>query len=153
MKIRRQITGVLGSSLTSYTSRNTDYDGYWLFGLLLRETGTLSVDLLDPQKNESKSDIQKAACRFAYERFKDQIQKSHIPAEYVASARLHLAKQDYPKLGPVNHRWTMGFDVLVAAEAISDLGRIYRAQTYIFVAPHDPAIEQRSTRRNENHGA
>jgi hypothetical protein len=46
MKPRRIIKGVLHNFLGTYTSRYSDYDGYWLFGMLVRDVEELSIDLL-----------------------------------------------------------------------------------------------------------
>ena len=43
---RRVIKGVLDNFLGTYTSRYTDYEGYWLFGLLVADLGEVEFDLL-----------------------------------------------------------------------------------------------------------
>lgn len=49
MPTQRAIRGVLGNFLGTYTSRYSEHDGYWLFGLVVAELGELEVNLLaDP---------------------------------------------------------------------------------------------------------
>ncbi|HWY78072.1 MAG TPA: hypothetical protein VN281_20825 [Verrucomicrobiae bacterium] len=50
--------------------------------------------------------------------------------------------------GPVNGRTCAGHRYLLVANATSDLGKHYTAHKRIFIAPHDPSVEHRSTRRN-----
>ena len=46
MAKRRAIRGVLGNFLGTFTSRYSDYDGYWLFGFLVADLKDLRIDLL-----------------------------------------------------------------------------------------------------------
>jgi hypothetical protein len=146
MKTRRQIPGVLHNLLETFTSRYSDYDGYWLFGQLLLEAETLSIDLRDEEKNSASSAVAAAACREAYTKFEDQMKKADMPIECIASAILTMTKAKTEKVGVVNHQPSSGYEVSFAVEAISDQGKKYRAEKTVFVAPHDPSIESRSNR-------
>ena len=48
---RRIIKGVLHNFIGTYTSRYSDYDGYWLFGMVVRDVAELRIDLLYPNVN------------------------------------------------------------------------------------------------------
>jgi len=149
MKVRRQITGALCGLLDTYGSRYSDYDGYWIFGLLARETDSVSFDLLSSDAPASSSSVVSEACRLAREKFQEQLQRSHIPTDCVSGAKLTIQKIGDSKVGPVNGHISHGHQVSMVAEAVSDLGKKYRAERFLFVAPHDPSIEHRSVRRKE----
>jgi hypothetical protein len=133
MKVRRQITGALCGLLDTYGSRYSDYDGYWIFGLLAREADSFSFDLLSSDAPASSSSVVSEACRLAR----------------VSGAKLTIQKIGDSKVGPVNGHISHGHQVSMVAEAVSDLGKKYRAERFLFVAPHDPSIEHRSARRRE----
>lgn len=146
MKIRRALTGVLGNFLDSFTSRYSDFDGYWLFGLLVEEANSVSFDLLRPEGNRT-SPILNSASRTARAKFAELLEKARVPAEFVSSAEVGLTKLMPPRNGMAGGRCRHGYRVVVSAEAVSDLGKRYVSKRVIFVAPHDPSVEHRSTRR------
>jgi hypothetical protein len=148
MKIRRQITGVLCGLLDTYGSRNSDYDGYWIFGMLVREADSFSFDLLRKNPAPETSPVIAEARRLAHTKFQDQFQRARIPIEYVSSATLTIQKIGNLRAGPVNGHITQGHQFSLAAEAVSDLGKKYRAEKILFVMPHNPRFERRSTRRS-----
>jgi hypothetical protein len=150
MKIRRQITGALCGLLDTYGSRYSDYDGYWIFGLLAREADSISFDLLREDSASGSSPVVVVARQLARMKFQEQLQRAHIPAEYVSEAKLTIRKIGDSRVGPVNGHITEGHQVSLVAEAVSDLGKKYRGEKFIFVAPHDPSFECRSTRREPN---
>ena len=46
MTTRKAIKSVLDNFLGTYISRYSDYDGYWLFGFLVKESPHLKINLL-----------------------------------------------------------------------------------------------------------
>jgi hypothetical protein len=64
----------------------------------------------------------------------------------VREARVTVARATIPIQGPVNGHLVSGYDTTVTVTALSDLGVVYTRTATIFVAPHDPRIELRSTR-------
>jgi hypothetical protein len=148
MKVRRRLTGVLYGFLDTFTSRYSDYDGYWIFGLLVREGDEVSLNLLHTNSNFEESVIISAATGIARAKFNEIRQKFHIPAEFVSEGRVLVSKLEPATLGLVNGRTSKGHLYSVCAEATSDLGKKYTARKTIFIAPHDPAVEHRSTQRN-----
>lgn len=142
--MRRRITGVLCGLLDTYGSRYSDYDGYWIFGFLVRETDSFSFDLLGGDSTFWLSSVLARAQRLACSKFREQLQRAHIPEECVSKAELTIRKIGDPRVGPVNGHFSRGYQVSLVAEAVSDLGKKYRAEKFLFVAPHDPSVEQRS---------
>jgi hypothetical protein len=148
MKVRRRLTGVLCGFLDAFASRYSDYDGYWIFGLLVRERAQVSFDLLRGSSDMQEPPVFPAAARIAKSRFACLLEKYCIPAEFVSEASVHISKLEPATIGAVNGRICTGNRYLLRASATSDLGKHYTAHTSIFIAPHDPSVEHRSTRRN-----
>jgi hypothetical protein len=48
---RRNLIGALHNFLATFTSGYSDYDGYWLFGFLLKDADELRIDLLNPNSD------------------------------------------------------------------------------------------------------
>jgi hypothetical protein len=48
---RRNLKGVLAGFLGTYTSRYSDYQGFWLFGFIVGLPNPLEIDLLGVQEN------------------------------------------------------------------------------------------------------
>jgi hypothetical protein len=46
MTSRRVILGVLHNFLGTFTSRYSDFDGYWVFGFLVESMDAVRIDLL-----------------------------------------------------------------------------------------------------------
>lgn len=145
MSTQRAIKGVLGNFLGTYTSRYSDYNGYWLFGFLVRELDELRIELLPPDDSHPDSPTG-VAVQLAVVRFRDQFQKAGLELRQVQEAWLTIRKLPGVATGPVNSRPTEGHSVSFSAEAVMAGGRRYEKQRTVFVAPHDPNAESRCTR-------
>jgi hypothetical protein len=141
----RSIKGALRNFLSTYTSRYSDYDGYWLFGFLVPWLDQLSIDLLGPSPTVVAHPLQ-AAIRTAIERFHDQLRKAGLDPARLGAARLVIRKLAEPVEGFVNGCLAPGFHVVFAIHAVTTSGRRYESDVTTFVAPHDPSLELRSTR-------
>jgi hypothetical protein len=146
MKMRRHITGVLGNTLSAFTSRYSDYDGYWLFGILITRGDRFTFHLAGENQPEATDPVAAAAFYRVRSLFSQQLEKAQIPAGFISSAAVFLEKNQPPKSGPVNHHAVLGHDVTISARAVSDLGKVYSSTKLIFVARHDPDIELKSSR-------
>jgi hypothetical protein len=141
MAKRRVIKSVLRNFLSTYTSRYTDYEGYWLFGLLVGDIGELEFDLLVRGGN---SDTPLAAAKqFAARKFADQVRKAGLEPALIREARLRITKRPDVIKGWVSHYPCVGYDVDFRAAAVMDDGRRYGCDQVLFVAPHDPRVELR----------
>ena len=145
MTTSRSIKGVLRNFLSTYTSRYTDYGGYWLFGFLVPRLERLSIDLLGPSPAVVAHPLH-AAARTAIERFHDQLRKAGLDPARLGAARLEIRQRAEPVEGHVNGCLAPGFHVVFAVHAVTTSGRRYESDVTTFVAPHDPALEGRSTR-------
>jgi hypothetical protein len=133
---------VLRGFLGTYTSRNSDLGGYWLFGFLVSDLSALTVDLVVGAHTGASQPAAEAA-RVAIKRFHEQLGKARLAAHRIKEAALTITRLEGPARGIVNERASDGFQVLVEVTATMDTGRSYREACRIFVAPHNPLIERR----------
>jgi hypothetical protein len=138
------IKGVLDNFLGTYTSRYTDYEGYWLFGLLVSDLCELEFDVLAGGGGpDSPFGV---AERVACLKFADQMRKAGLDRSQVRRAWLRMERLR----GPVTQyfhfaaqRGRAGYGVGFRAGSETDDGRVYERGRVVFVAPHDPMCELR----------
>lgn len=146
MMCRRKLASVLHNFLGTYTSRYSDYDGYWLFGMLVGQIESLEFDLLNAEDGSAKTPLVADAVRLAADRFADQIGKAGLPISCLREARLHICRSLDAIQGVVNGHMCVGHDLQFVATIVSDVGKTYERAASVFVAPHNPLIERRNTR-------
>jgi hypothetical protein len=144
---RKAVEGVLHNFLETYTSRYSDYDGYWLFGMLTDEMGQLNINLLNTACETSEVTPMTFAARLAVTKFEEQMKKAGLSLSCLREARLVATKSHDLVNGYVNGHPCVGFNVRFVVTAVSPQGKIYERKKSFFVAPHDPNMELRSTRR------
>jgi hypothetical protein len=152
---RSSLKGVLRSFLGTYTSRYSDYEGYWLFGVLETCPRDRCFDLLGPAPEPATKSPETFAARLASRRFSEQLAKSGVGRDCVAHASLVITRQPTPRFGRSYSRLPQarlreGIDYRLKASVTTDLGRTYSEDATVFVAPHDPELELR--RRPEQWG-
>ncbi len=146
MARRRTIQSVIDNFLASLVSRNSELDGYWIFGHVVSDlTSVLEIDLLGPMR-ERESTATAALARLAVRLFHEQLAKQRLPVRVVAEANLCASRSPSATRGSVNGHEVNGFAVTLTAHVVSDLGRTYSASIRRFVAPHDESLERRSGR-------
>jgi hypothetical protein len=146
MKPRRIIKSVLHNFLGTYTSRYSDYDGYWLFGLLIRDVGELRIDLLCPSVDTTAPRAVVATIQLAAQKFREQMEKAGLSGLCAREARLDITSSRDLQRGFVNGRMSVGHTVRFVARVISDYGKTYEHEVSVFVAPHNAEVETRSAR-------
>lgn len=147
---RKKIKGVLYNFLRTYTSRNSDYQGYWLFGMLVREgLPELWIDLLNPSNTSPKvtSLVVSVTAKLAVQKFQEQMERAGLPLSCVSEAYLEIAR--FPDLlkGQVNGRICGLHKVRFLARVVCNHGKTFESEFTLFIAPHNPLAESRSTRR------
>src|SRR5688572_2828130 len=90
----RAIRGVLNNLLGTFTSRHSDYRGYWLFGFLVGKFDELQIDLLAPVANQSGGPEQ-AATALAAAKFADQLAKAGLTRSQVRDAWLTIRRMPH----------------------------------------------------------
>jgi len=144
MPTRKFIKSALAGFLGNYTSRYTDYQGYWLFGFFVFNLDRIEIDLLDSSVAIPVTPLSFAA-EFAHIKFIDQIHKWGFDLMVIRKAILtieRLARRD----GLVNGNFAEGFEIQFSVSAASDIGNVYKSELGVFVAPHNPAFERKSSR-------
>jgi len=139
---------VLGNFLGTYTSRYSDYRGYWLFGFLVADLDELRIDLLASPAAEADSPLG-VAVRSAAAKFANQVQKAGLVRPQIRDAWLTIRKLAGPATGSVNGVPCAGHNVSFSAGAVMDGGRRYEREQVLFVAPHNAEVELRSGRAGD----
>jgi hypothetical protein len=143
---RRAFKGALCGFLETYTSRNLDYDGWWLLGLVVADLTSLRIDLLAPTSTGVLPAPREAATRWAVVKFQEQVAKARLSLTMLREAWLDVTKGAGTSACDVNGQPRAGFDLCFRATATTDRGRTYECTRSVCVAPHREA-ERRSTRR------
>lgn len=148
MPTRRVLHSVLHDFLGTFTSRYSDYRGYWLFGQLPNDIDQWSIDLLgDSPSGDTPTD---AAHRLAHRRFAEQMQKSGLGRSVVREAMLRFERDPQPILGRRGEHEAWGSKVTMVVRVVTDVGSVIERRQTIFVAAHDP--DQEGRRRPEDWG-
>ena len=143
----RAIKGASRNFLGTYTSRYSDYDGYWLFGQIVDKLADLHTDLVVPHTTLLERTPLLAVSIYARIKFADQVHKAGMALSSLreANLRVNKSKLAVTRLPPA---WSSGsarggYDVqfMVTVRLVS--GRAYSAGAIAFVAPHNPSLEQR----------
>jgi hypothetical protein len=148
MPRRRAIKGALAGFLGTFTSRNLDYKGYWLMGMVAINLWDWNIDLLGVAPVEDTPEA--AFRRSAIHLFAEQVSKSRIPISAFATAEIETAAQLEIARGLVGANMAEGHIVTFIASATMNTNRSYKCERAIFVAPHNPEWERR--RRVEDWG-
>jgi hypothetical protein len=150
MPTRRVIQSVLHNFLGTYTSRYSDYAGYWLFGFMLESLDCIEFDLLAAESIAAVP-IVEFARQLAVRRFADQLRKSSLDRLRIREVTLAIKRLPKTIIEPVNGRPSNGYGVRFEVTAITDTGQRFAAARTVFVAPHNPQRDIRSSRWNESH--
>jgi hypothetical protein len=148
MTTDRAFRGVVRNFLSTYASRYSDYQGYWLFGFIVSSLSEFRVDLLTPAVPDPHTPSSALAAYLAHQKFTEQVQKARLDLSRLRGATLLLARKTPPVYGFVNGHRSAGHVIAFRATAVTETGRSYSAELEVFVAPHDPAIENRSASAN-----
>jgi hypothetical protein len=135
---------VLHNFLGTFVSRNSDFSGYWIFGMIIGDLGHRRMDLLGP--GPDGSDALAAAGRLARQQFHEQLHKSGLALSCIREATLELERTDRSRPVNVNGLMATGHELALTARVVTDLGKTYERKQSIYVAPHDPTVESRSLR-------
>jgi|SRR5665213_1721611 len=140
MPRRSALKGVLHNFLETYTSRYSDYKGYWLFGQVVDALDRIEFDLMS-QCLKPENELIDFAANLAAAKFADQMRSSRLRMSCVKEARLTIARLPGAAEDQISFHLRPGHRVSFAIRAVSDLDKIYECEKRVFVAPHDPARE------------
>jgi hypothetical protein len=125
------------------TSQYTDYEGFWLFGLLVADLGEVEFDLLAAGGGpDSPLEVAELAASL---KFADQARKAGLAASQVRRAWLRVERIPavFSQYCYFAGRDRTGYSVAFRAGAVTDDGRGYERKRIVFVAPHHPVCELR----------
>lgn len=112
--------------------------------MLIADLNRHTVDLLAAELDGN--DALTTTALIAQRRFREQVIKAGLAVSCIREARLELHRTQRSETVFVNGLAATGYELTLAARLVSDLGRTYESTKSIFVAPHDPGMERRSTR-------
>jgi hypothetical protein len=135
---------VLHNFLGTYTSRYSEYNGYWLFGFLVGDLEDVQFDLLT--EVASCDGVVEVARNLAVGRFAEQLCKAGLDPSLVREVSLQIERLDGQVKGRVNGNECGGFKIRFRASAGTDTGKLFECERVLFVAPHNADIELRSAR-------
>jgi hypothetical protein len=134
--MRGRIKSVLDAFLGTFTSRYSDFDGYWLFGFLVADLDRRTIDLLGVSAADDVRAPWDFASALARARFRDQADKQRVPLEAIRSAEMEVAKLPGVAEALINtERWA-GSNVQCTVRATTPDGRAVERTRRVFVAPH-----------------
>lgn len=141
----RTIKSVLNNFLGTYTSRYSNFDGYWLFGFLQE---AVKIDLTQTELSEDSCTPLYFVKQLAAAKFREQIVKTNLESLFLKEAHLNITKSVNSINGYVNGHLYCGFTMKFEVTATTDLGKVYQSKVVLFVAPHNSRVESRSARVN-----
>lgn len=137
-----RISALVHNFLGTFASRNSDFEGYWLFGFLVRDSAGITIDLLGSHPTDDLSP-RGFARKLAIQRFQEQAAKAGIRLDCLRQAHLRISKVTDRVYGLVGGRRAAGFRVLIEVQVMHDSKNALARSVSIFVAPHNPRIESR----------
>jgi hypothetical protein len=146
MARRRLINGALDGFLGSLVSRNSDVNGYWLLGFLAIQRNSIEIDLFKGIGNACQDLPERWLVELARFKYDEQLRKWRIPVAWVAGARLDVIWSREVSNFLVDGQRRDCYKAKFVASVTTDLGRTLVRSKRVFVAPHNPRLERRSTR-------
>ena len=138
MAKRRVMQAVLDNFLGTFSSRYSDFKGFWIFGLLVENFELLEVDLLDP---EISSDTMTAVtASLARKLFAEQARKAGFRLTEISGARVTLARSQGLVQGHIDQTNVLGYSLNFVAQA-DLINHIYQSKVSVFVQPRKLASQ------------
>jgi hypothetical protein len=144
----RALRGALGNFLGTFTSRYSEFEGYWLFGFLVADFDYFEIELTETSHDVPATPLAKAThlARFAFD---DQLRKAKLLPDQVSAAKVVFVRHPDQVEGWVNIHRKKGFNVTVRVEARSNREEYFAKKVVLFVTPHDPLAEHPSCIRSK----
>lgn len=147
MPTSRALQGVIAGFLGTFGSRNSDYDGYWLFGLVVNDLDEESIDLLGSATSPRGAKPGQFMQRLAKVKFRDQLYKAGFTPDFLSEAALELRRSTDPREGCIDGSSVRGFVVTLTVIAKASSGPSFANEATLLVAPHSTRLDRRSVRR------
>ena len=138
---RRVMKSVLHNFLGTYTSRYSDFHGYWMLGQVPSDVLQSTIDLLEQPREGER--VAEAARRLAVQKFTQQVERAGLSPQAIREATLQLCTNPEIVEGRHGDYLSNGHMVRFIARAITDTGHVFHDEATVFVAPHSPRKERR----------
>ncbi len=141
----RTLRAVAPNFLSTFTSRYRDRDGWWLFGLAESSLDGITIDLLAdaPGPDSAREQV----VHDAIHQFRDQLQKQRVPLSLLVEATLQCRRGDKDRR-IAGEYVREGHDFIVIVYIKTTTGNEITRSKQLFVSPHDPHLEHRTTQPN-----
>jgi hypothetical protein len=133
MPTHRAIKALLDNFLGTFSSRYSDHNGFWIFGLWVSEHDSLLIDLLSPQS--SADSVSSSMANLAKSKFADQVTKAGFCPASFSMAQVSLARSADLVDGHAGNRPARGYRVTLTAQVVGASGREYSATCSFFAEP------------------
>lgn len=142
MPNQRVIKGILHNFLGTYTSRYSNFNGYWLWGYLVIQSDPFCFNLLENIPSDGTPlGVAKA---LAASTFQAQMAKQNLDLPRVSDASVCIAISPLEIAGQFNAMPCRGHIMQFKAQARMVTGFHAQHTQSRFVAPHRPSIEMQS---------
>jgi hypothetical protein len=145
MPRRRALPACLHNFLGAYTSRYSEFDGYWLFGFVVDKFDLLEFDLLAQVRPAGSAEMI-AAFDLARKSFHQQLDRARFDPSIVRQAKLTITRSLASVEQCVNGSLRAGRHLKFEIQVVRDDGKSHSRATKVFVAPHNPTLEFQSGR-------
>ncbi len=136
-KRQRTLQEALEIFLADYASRSADFEGYLLFGFLVRANLDVTIDLLGPDVTAETPRL--AARHLAVTGFARIARTARFRlSQAVLTLKTGAQALEQVVDGVVRHGYEMSF----AVDATTSEGARAQAACARFIAPHDPGLER-----------
>src|SRR5687767_7084128 len=122
MPTEKHLRAVLVNFLGTYTSRYSEYRGYWLFGFLVEQQGGVCIDLLSTAEGLEPGPAG-LAHQLAIAKFHDQLRKGGFTSAHLHTARLTIEPHPHAIEEAVGGHLRSGKSVRFRADLVSHRGR------------------------------
>lgn len=136
MPSRRVIQSALQGFLGTLTSRYSAYEGRWLFGFLVDDVASETIDLLSPDVVQTRSRPYRTLIALAREKFRAQVGTTQLPMSAVRTATLELHRSAESRSVKDGALVRDAFDLTFLVLAVTDDGRSWRRERTVVVWRH-----------------
>ncbi|MDQ3331401.1 MAG: hypothetical protein M3552_12230 [Planctomycetota bacterium] len=112
---------------------------------MVDDISRLKFDLMENMSGDVATTPAATARRLANVKFAEQLEKASLAKSCVREAHLEITKSSI-RQGVVNGRACSGYEIIFVASALAEPGKNHRSEMAVFVAPHNPGVELKSTR-------
>src|SRR5579859_767610 len=123
MPTRRKFRAVISGFLGTIASRNSDYQGYWLFGFLTGAPAILTINLLEPPAARQIEPALDYTIDLAKQTFGSQVDKAGLPRGSAQEATLTVERRPEMLSRAGGEHLRRGYEIVIRIAVLADTGR------------------------------